>query len=145
MVDTKTSLRSIVNDRFRELTLHRNPEILQTLPARKQHESENTPGFTTLEDEIEALAPAKTDPAAKDRQGALMAEKRKLVSKELLKCQKLRPSKLPSNADDADLMGYHRTQFQRVRRLLPKKTGWHRVYSSSLPSGVMTVDPSSVI
>lgn len=103
-------LHSIVNDRFRGLTLHRNPELLQTLPARKQHKLENTTGFTTLEDEIKALAPkAKTDLAAKDRRGALMAEKRKLVSEELLKCQKLQPSKLLSNADDADLMGYHRT------------------------------------
>ncbi|KAK3169331.1 hypothetical protein OEA41_008714 [Lepraria neglecta] len=115
-------LRSIVNDRFRGLTLHRNPELLQTLPAREQHKLENSPGFTTLEDEIEALAPeAKTDPAAKDRRGALMAEKRKLVSEELLKCQKLQPSKLLSNADDADLTGYHRTQFHRVRRLMPER------------------------
>lgn len=36
-------LRSIVNDRFRGLTLHRNPELWQALPARKQHELEDTP------------------------------------------------------------------------------------------------------
>ncbi|KAL8922150.1 MAG: hypothetical protein Q9208_005345 [Pyrenodesmia sp. 3 TL-2023] len=109
-------LRSLVNDRFRGLTLHRNPELL------KQHELEKSLEFTTLENEIKALAPkAKTDPAAKDRRGAPMVEKRKLVSKELLKCQKLQPNKLLSSADDADLMGYHRIQFHRVRCLMPER------------------------
>ena len=61
-------LRSIVNDRFRGLTLHRNPELWQALPANKQHELENSPEFITLKTEIDALAPkAKTDPAARDR------------------------------------------------------------------------------
>ena len=83
-------LRSIVSDRFQGLTLHRNPELLQTLPARKQYELENTPEYTTLEDEIEALAPkAKTDQPINERRGAMLAEKRKLVTEELLKCQKL--------------------------------------------------------
>ncbi len=116
------ALRSIVNDRFRGLTLHRNPELWQALPARKQHELENNPGFTAIEDEIEALAPmAKTDPAARDRRQALMAKKRKLVSEELCRCQKLQPSKLLANPDDADLMGYHRSHFHRVRRLMPER------------------------
>ena len=66
-------VRSIVNDRFRGLTLHRNPELWQALPARKQYELENSPEFTAIEEEIEALAAkAKTDSAAKDRRNALM-------------------------------------------------------------------------
>jgi len=121
-------LRSIVNDRFRGLTLHRNPELLQTLPARKQHELENTPEFTAIEEEIEALAAkAKTDSTAKDRRNALMAQKRKLVSEELCRCQKLQPSKLLACPNDAELMGYHRTQFHRVRRLMPER---HRLASN---------------
>ena len=115
-------IRSIVNDRFRGLTLHRNPELWQALPARKQYELENSPEFTTIEEEIEALAAkAKTDSAAKDRRNALMAQKRKLVSEELCRCQKLQPSKLLARPDDAELMGYHRTQFHRVRRLMPER------------------------
>ena len=114
-------LCSIVTDCFGGMTLHRNPDLLQILPARKQHELENTQAFIKLEDEIEALAPkAKTDPAAKDYREALIADKRKLVSQELLKCQKLQLSKLLSIADNDNLTGYHRTQFYRVCRLIPK-------------------------
>lgn len=88
-------LRSIMNDRFCGLTLHRNPELCQALPARKQHELEDTPELAAIEIEIDALAPkAKTDPAAKERRQTLMAHKRKLVAEALSKCQKLQPSKL---------------------------------------------------
>ena len=115
-------LRSIVNDRFRGLTLHRNPELWQALPARKQHELENTPEFAAIETEIDALAPkAKTDPAAKERRQTLMADKRKLVAEELSRCQTLQPSKLLASPDDAELMGYHRSQFHRIRRLMPER------------------------
>ncbi|KAL2041983.1 hypothetical protein N7G274_005171 [Stereocaulon virgatum] len=115
-------LRSIVNDRFRGLTLHRNPELWQALPARKQHELEDTPEFAAIEIEIDVLAPkAKTDPAAKERRQTLMADKRKLVAEELSRCQKLQPSKLLASPDDAELMGYHRSQFHRIRRLMPER------------------------
>jgi len=122
------ALRSIVNDRFRGLTLHRNPELWQALPARKQHELENGPEFIAIEDEIDALAPkTKTDPAARDRRQALMADRRKLLSEELCRFQKLQPSKLLASPDDAELMGYHRSQFHRVRRLMPER---HRLASN---------------
>ena len=102
-------IRSIVNDRFRGLTLHRNPELWQTLPARKQYELENSPKFSSLE-EIDALvAKAKTDSAANDRRNALMTQKRKLLSEELCRCQKLQPNKRLARPDDAELMGYHRS------------------------------------
>lgn len=79
-----------MNDRFRGLTLHRNPELWQTLPARKQYELENSPEFSAVEEEIDALvAQAKIDSAAKDRRNALMTRKRKLVSEELCRCQRL--------------------------------------------------------
>ena len=35
--------------------------------------------------------------------------------------QKLQPSKLLASPDDADLMGYHRSQFHRIRRLMPER------------------------
>lgn len=115
-------LRSIVSDRSRGVTLHRNPELLQTLPARKQYKMQHTLEFATLEDKIEALAPkSRTDQAARNRRDTLMTEKHKMASEELLKCQKLQSSKLLCTADDAVLMGYHRTQFHRVRRLMPER------------------------
>ena len=115
-------VRSIVNDRFRGLTLHRNPELWHTLPAKKQYELENSPEFSAIQEEIETLvAKAKTDPTAKNHRNALMAQRRKLVSDELCRCQRLQPSKLSARPDDAELMGYHRTQFHRVRRLMPER------------------------
>lgn len=54
-------VRSVVNDRFRGLTLHRNPKLWQALPARKRYELENSPEFTAIEEEIEALT-AKARP-----------------------------------------------------------------------------------
>lgn len=50
-----------------------------------------------------------------------MAQKRKLVSNELRKCQEKQPGKLLTSPDDAVLIGYHRTQFHRVRRLMPER------------------------
>lgn len=115
-------LRSIVNDRFRGMTLHRNPELWQALPAKKQYELENSLEFTAIEEEIKALAPmAKTDSTAKGSRNALMAQKRKLVSDELHKCQEQQPGKMLASPDDAVLMGYHWTQFHRVRRLMPER------------------------
>lgn len=112
-------VRGIVNDRFRGLTLHRNPELWQALPARKQYELKLTLEFTAIEAKIEALAAKdKADSTAKDSRNALMAQKRKLVSEELCRCQKLQPRKLLASLDDAELTGYHRTQFHRVRRLM---------------------------
>lgn len=101
-------LRSIVNDRFRELIRHRNSKLLQALPVRKQHELKNISRFITLEDEIETLTlKAKIDSATKDRRETLMIKKRKLISEKLLKCQKLQSSRLFFN-DDVDLISYHR-------------------------------------
>ena len=104
------------------MTLHHNPELWQVLPAKKQYELENTPEFTTIEEEIKVLTlMVKTDSTVKDTHNVLMAQKRKLVSDELRKCQEQQSGKLLASPDDAILMGYHRTQFHRVRRLMPER------------------------
>lgn len=59
--------RTIVNDRFRAMTLSRNPELWQSLPAEKQHELENTPEFLAIEEELQQLTVKfKDDPVARD-------------------------------------------------------------------------------
>ncbi len=128
------------------MTLYRNPEIWQSLPARHQYELENSAEFTAIQDELEALA-SKTqfDSAARDRRKALMAEKRKLPSKELHKCRRLQPSKLLAGPNDADLVGYHRTQFHRIRRLIPERDRLASNFFSSLRSVAIKVDLSYVI
>ena len=115
-------LRSIVNDLFRGMTLSRNPELWQSLPAEKQHKLENTPEFVVIEEELKVLAlPENTDSTAGNRRKTLNAQKRKLVSEELHKWQKLQPSNIPFSADGNDLIGYQRTQFHRTRCLMPER------------------------
>jgi hypothetical protein len=72
------------------MTLSRNPELWQSLPAEKQHELENTPEFIAIEEELEQLDfKSKDESTARDRRKELQAQKRKLVSEELRRCQKL--------------------------------------------------------
>ncbi|TVY12769.1 hypothetical protein LARI1_G009008 [Lachnellula arida] len=115
-------LRSTVNNRFRSITLCRNPELWQSLPAEKQHELESSPEFTAIEQELEALSLDTRDGSAvMDRRKELRAEKRKLIAEELRKSRKLQPSRIPSNKDENHLTGYHQTIFSRVRALMPER------------------------
>jgi hypothetical protein len=115
-------LRSIVSDRFRAMTLYRNPELWQSLPAEKQDELENSPEFVAIEDELEALSlNSKDDSTTRDRRKELRADKRKLLTEELRKCQKLQPNRLPSSTDENDMMGYHRTRFSRTCGLMAER------------------------
>jgi hypothetical protein len=115
-------LRSIVSDRFRAMTLYRNPELWQSLPAEKQDELENSSEFIAIEDELEALSRnSKDDSTTRDRRKELRADKRKLLTEELRKCQKLQPNKLPSSTDENDMIGYHRTRFFRTYGLMPER------------------------
>ena len=114
--------RTIINDRFRAMTLSRNPELWQSLPAEKQHKLENTPEFLAIEEELEQLAlKTKDDPMARDRRKELHAQKRKLVSEELRRCQKLQPRKLAPKGQKQEQVGHHRTQFARTRQLMPQR------------------------
>ncbi len=92
------------------------------VPAEKQHKLENAPEFVAIEEELKVLAlPENTDSTAGNRRKALSARKRKLVSEELHKWQKLQPSNVPFSADGNDLIGYQRTQFHRTRCLMPER------------------------
>lgn len=86
----------LVNDRW------------QSLPAEKQNELENSPEFQVIEEELKSLSLESTDNStASDRRKGLHAQKRKLVSEELRKFQKLQPRKLSSKADRSDLAGHY--------------------------------------
>jgi len=115
-------LRSVVNDRFRGMTISRNPDLWQSLPAEEQHGLENTSEFIGIEEELQALTQTgKADLAAKDRRKALNAQKRKLVSDALRTYQKHQPSKLSSKTSGNDLGGHHRARFSRIRHLMPER------------------------
>jgi Protein of unknown function (DUF3435) len=76
--------RKIVSDLFCAMTLSRNSELWQSLPAEKQNELENSPGFTRIEKELESLSlESKDDSETRDRRKEIYIQKRKLVSEEL--------------------------------------------------------------
>jgi hypothetical protein len=80
-------VRSLPSDLFRGLTLSRNPELWQSLPAEEQDELENSPEFKAIEDELENLSlSSKDDLATKNRRKELQAQKRKLVTEKLREC-----------------------------------------------------------
>jgi len=88
--------RTIVNNRFHAMTLSRNPELWQSLPAEKQHELENSPEFVAMEEELEQFSfKPKDNTAARDHRRELHAQKRKLVSEGLRRCQKLQLRNCP--------------------------------------------------
>ena len=102
------------------MTISRNPDLWQSLPAEKQQEVENTPEFIGIEEELENLH-ISTGPAAKDRRKTLKAQKRKLVADALREYQKNQPNKILSKESGNDSIGRHRTIFSRVRHLMPER------------------------
>ncbi len=122
-------LRSIVNNRFRSMTLCHNPELWQSLLAEKQHELESSPEFTAIEQELEALSlDTRDDSAVTDQRKDLRAEKRKLIAEELCKSRKLQPSRIPSTKGENHLIRYYQTIFSCVCGLMPE----HNRLASSL-------------
>lgn len=83
-------LCNIMNDCFYRLTLHHNLKLWQVLLVKKQYELKNALKFVIIEKKIDTLALiTKTDPAVRKYQKTLIAEKQKLISEELCRCQKL--------------------------------------------------------
>ena len=114
-----SQLRTLVSDRFRGISLTRNPELWQSLPAEKRHELESGEDFTALETEIESLR-TSDDPNAKTRRKELHTQKRKLVAEQLRKCQEDQAHK-PLPEGSASAMGPHRAIFERTRHLMPER------------------------
>ncbi|EXJ88025.1 hypothetical protein A1O1_04952 [Capronia coronata CBS 617.96] len=106
--------RTIVADLFRGLTLPRNPNLSQCLPAEKQWELENTPQYLALSEEITNLE-GKTDTKSVNRRRRLYSERRTLTDKELRDWQKRQPNR-PN-----DPAGYYRAIFNRVSFLMPER------------------------
>ncbi|KAK0747306.1 hypothetical protein B0T21DRAFT_300960, partial [Apiosordaria backusii] len=111
-------VRSIANDLFRGLTLARNPQLLQSLPAEKQEEFQNSSEFSKIENELAALR-GRRDTDSITRRRNLYAERRRLTEKEVRKYQKAQT--LHPSREDRSLQCYHRCIFDRVRFLMPER------------------------
>ncbi len=113
-------LRSIVTDLFRGMTLSRNLDLWQSLPAEKRYDLEARPEFIALSQQLETLK-RKPGSTEQDRR-KVYAQKQKLVTAELRKCQNDQPCKPASNtAEGTHMMAYHRLRFARVSRLMGER------------------------
>ncbi|EJT69642.1 hypothetical protein GGTG_12526 [Gaeumannomyces tritici R3-111a-1] len=111
-------VRSIVNDLFRGLTVARNPQLPQSLPAEQQEVLRTSPELITINDELATLS-GRRDPASTSRRRKLYQEKRKLADNQLRQWQEGQPYG-PARDDKAPPC-YHRSIFSRVRFLMPER------------------------
>ncbi|OJD27268.1 hypothetical protein ACJ73_01337 [Blastomyces percursus] len=117
-------VRTHVVDVFRNLKLERNPDLWQSLPAEKQYALKKTEGYLTIEKRLQNLGTSKA--AGKERnkeRNALYGERRRLIDKELRKCQKEQHRQPPSKdaLDSTYYMGHYRARFARASRMMPER------------------------
>ncbi|KAF5965393.1 carbonic anhydrase 2 [Fusarium coicis] len=106
--------RTLVLDLFRGLTIPRNPRLWQCLPAKEQHDFDNSPEIININQELLRLRGSK-DKGILEYRKKLYTEKRKRIAERLRKWQKNQPVK------HDDPLGYHRAIFERVRFLMPER------------------------
>jgi hypothetical protein len=106
--------RTLVADLFRGLTVLRNPNLWQCLPAQKQYELENTPEYLLLEEEIATLG-GKTEKGLVNRRAKLYKKRGQMTDSALRDWQKRQPNK-PN-----DPPGYHRAIFSRASFMMPER------------------------
>ncbi|KAF9645059.1 hypothetical protein BDM02DRAFT_3190050 [Thelephora ganbajun] len=75
--------RTLVNGRFRALTVAWNPELYQSLPAEKMCELEKRLGFTTIEEQLLELCLCDDNSEVAEKRKQLQTQKRRLVADEL--------------------------------------------------------------
>jgi hypothetical protein len=102
------------------LALLRNPQLPQSLPAAKQEELKLKPDFAAVLEELAALR-GRRDPDSLSSRNKLYAEKRNLVYQELRTWQKARSYRPDIGEKNGALPCYHRSLFNRVRFLTPKR------------------------
>ncbi|KAK7398162.1 hypothetical protein QQX98_012469 [Neonectria punicea] len=115
-----TEVRTVVNDLFRGLTVARNPQLLQSLPAEKKEALRTSPDLAAIEGELATLRGRHNKDSA-SRRKKLYADKRKLADRELRKWQRAQPHGPSTTRGDNDSPCYHRSIFNRVRFLMPER------------------------
>ncbi|KAK0621131.1 hypothetical protein B0T17DRAFT_276620 [Bombardia bombarda] len=136
-----SELRSIVSDLFRGLTVERNPQLVQALPAQQYEALRATPKFVELEEEL--ATPLKLNGPDASRRRKLHAERRQLIEKELRKWQHLQPyrQRVAGHSDPPPC--YHRNIFSRIRFLMPERdrlaSDLSRVDTLRSPAGLRAI------
>jgi len=118
-------LRTDFIEDMRGISLHCNPELWQSLPAKMQHELQQRPDFialqeklTNLNNNITTTTDEETGRKLRAQRKDLYAEKQQLINDELKKCRKSQPRKYPSQGGQKDC---HRSFFNRVRHMMPER------------------------
>jgi hypothetical protein len=100
MPTSKESFAPIVADLVRGMTVSRNPNLFQCLPAENKHELEMSPEFISMRTELEKL---KREPPSEERdrrRRQIYAKKQKIKKKELRNAQETQPCERPWEAKD---------------------------------------------
>ena len=129
--------RELVNKLLRALTVSRDQNLWQTLPAEKQHELEERDDLRALEDQLATVSLNGDKPDNREERKKLNARKRKIINAELQKFQKEQTS--GASTSKPNDTSYHRARFARTaplmetRRLLAE--GLFRAASTRSPEG----------
>lgn len=113
--------RAIVNNLFRGLTLDRNSELWQSLPAEKRFILERSEEYVKIEKERENLKVISRRTSIKERK-KLYNQIRKLETTEFYKYRDSQPrNPLSTRVDTTYAMGGLRARFARVSRIIPER------------------------
>ncbi|KAF8862713.1 hypothetical protein BDZ45DRAFT_585016 [Acephala macrosclerotiorum] len=122
---------------MRGISLHCNPELWQSLPAKMQHELQQRPDYIALQEEITSLnnnittaTDEETGRKLRARRKDLYTERQQLIKEELKKCRKSQPRKHSSQGNQGDR---HRSFFNRVRHMMPERDRLARTLSLPFP------------
>ena len=117
-------LRRDYHEDLRGMSLRRNPQLWQTLPAKLKDDLECSPEYVALDAKIEALTAkigtVKFEDGERDRayRKTLYKEKRQLTLNSLQEWRKQQPRKAEQDMSSTDRC---RTRFSRVRHLMPER------------------------
>ncbi|KAJ7648133.1 hypothetical protein FB45DRAFT_1102841 [Roridomyces roridus] len=109
--------RTLVNERFRALTVAWNPELYQSLSAEKMYELQNRDDFAALDEQLLELCLQRDSSDSAEKRKQLQAQKRQLIADELRRLQSDQPRNITKSAPDSQV-GHQRTMFSRIRHLM---------------------------
>lgn len=116
--------RKDYHEDLRGMSLRRQPQLWQALPATLKADLERRPDFVALDAEIEVLTAKIGSTGQEDsqqeraRRKDLYEQRRQLTGMELQAWRKKRSSE---RTHDTSFVDHHRTRFNRFRHLMPER------------------------
>ncbi|KAH7009366.1 uncharacterized protein B0I36DRAFT_257810, partial [Microdochium trichocladiopsis] len=111
--------RKSVLELFQDLSIRRNPFMLQALPAQSRAEFEDSEPIKELQAELRAIQRGDAnDDTARKRKTELYRMRRRLETEA---CRKLREQQILTPSEANTELCYHRSYFDRIRYLMPER------------------------